>query len=222
MKKLLALGTALVLASGVLVALSRTAQNPGEQGYARSKKGTPIAALAKAGQKSLLVLKDQAPPLSVEPPPSTRQLEWVTSVLPTALVVRVTTVEPHLTAGTDWIESTVTATVEQVLKTPATLPLVQGQSVQFTQDGGDMDLSGVQIHAVLPWADGFNPQSEYLIFANATDDGNLVVNPFTAYRIGIASALVPLAKAGNPRSEIDVPLAVAAARIMAAVQGQPR
>jgi hypothetical protein len=213
----------ILLAATLLTGASALAQTPTAGRTAepvRSEKGRPLFSLIKPGQTQLIVEKDQAAPHYVEPPPGVSQLEWLTSVAPVVAVIRVDAMDPRLTADHDWIEPTVRARVEDVLKKPAGDPLAVGDFITFTQDGGEIHVRGVHIKAQLPWADSFREGGQYLVFAQRRKEAiDWLIDAASAYQVNLANdKLISLARRGKARTEEGSTLADAAARVRRASQ----
>lgn len=214
------IGALALSACGTHAAVRRQTPVPGpEQPRVQSRRGTPLASLVKPGQSTLVVEKDQSPPLAVEPPPGVGQLEWLTSLAPVVLIVQVEKIVPALTPAGDWIESTVHAPVEEVLKS-APLTLSPGPAIRFRQDGGRMRIAGTDVRAVLPWTDSFEAGERYLIFAEAVSGPDVfTVNPAASYLISQSGlTLVPLARQGKITSQRGVSLKAATDRIRGAAR----
>jgi len=204
-----------LLAGGFLFVRAQSA--PSGTTHAISKVGVPITQLAKGGERELIVQKDATAPLQVEPPPGMTVLEWRTAHADYAMVVHVDTITPSLTPKADWIVSTVSAHVKQVLKNKDAAQINENDVVSFVQQGGEAALNGMHVRAVLPWADSFKIGNDYLIFASVTEDGQrLLVPEIGSFVISPKATLMPLAHAGKEREEMDVPLGIAAARIQSA------
>jgi hypothetical protein len=212
--------TVLVLAAAILAAFatsiaSQQPKSPGtDQGLTRHRSGKPLEALVRPGERTLVVEKDQSPPLIVEPPPGVGQLEWLTSLSPVVLIVAVEQVLPRLTPKKDWVEATVYASVEDVLKSvPQTI--APGQAIRFRQDGGTIHIGATTIHAVLPWAESFHVGRRYLIFADPTSEEDVfAVEATTAALVTEADqALMPLARKGKATTARGVPIETAIERI---------
>lgn len=184
------------------------------------RPGHALEELLTPGAESLIVEKDQFPPMIAEPRPGTGELEWLTSNAPTVIILTVRAITPNLVTSRDWIESEVHATVDQMLKYSPVI--TQGSSVKFRQDGGEMMIRGTKVTAVLDYADGFSPKQRYLVFAETTDSPDTIaVQPLVSYLIDSTEHLVPLAHEGKPATERGVPLATAIERIKAALKTRP-
>lgn len=218
MKEIVALIVAAVLLpmAPVLATGHATDQQPSESRRVSSRKGTPILQSRLEGERELIVEKDASPPLEVEPPPGMSPLEWYTSVSDVVLIANVVGIEPSLTKDADWITSAVSARVTQVLKSPEAVLWSEGL-ITFRQDGGEMDLGGTHVRAVLPWAAGYEVGKSYLIFASLGEDGRtLIFGPESTFKIDASSTLRPLAFKGKMRDEQGVSLTAAKDRIRVA------
>jgi hypothetical protein len=200
-----------VLASALVAGAGQAPQATDEKKVLH-RKGKPLSQLIPSGAQSVVVEKDQSPPHYVEPPRGTSRLEWLTTLAPIVLVVRVETMDPALTADEDWITTSVTGRVEEILKKPAADPLSVGAAIRFVQDGGEANVRGTSVRAVLPWADSFREGERYLVFAKHADD-KWLIDAGTSYLIDSGDMLKPLARQGRAASEASVSLAAAAARI---------
>lgn len=223
MKRLVRLLMAAVVAAG-LGAVYSAQEQPPAMSRAVSQKDKPLELLIRPGQRLLVVEKDQSPPHIIQPYPSSiGQLEWFAKRAPTALIIRVENLVPRLTPSRDWIDSTVHATVEKVLKFTSAV-VSPGQAIQFKQDGGEMVVRGTLIRAVLPYADLFEPRQRYLVFAEPSkdNDGTYLIEPMMSFLLaGPEPRLTPLAREGNVLSERGVTLASALERIEATVKAKP-
>jgi hypothetical protein len=210
-----------VVTTAGIVALS-TSLDGTQTHSVRSKRGIPLARLIAPGQVSLVVEKDQPPPLWVAPPPGVGGLEWLTQLVDVVMLVRVESIIPELSPAEDWIKSTVRASVEEVLKaTSLFAPTFPGDVVHFAQDSGELQIAGTRVRAILPWADSFEVGRRYLIFAGMTEDGQeYVVSPAGAYLVGVDHELLPLAKDGSVAVDRGVSLTKARTRIQAALKAK--
>jgi len=203
--------------SGVL------AQRPGDQqGKIRSRRGVPLVALVGPGSGAEVVVeKDQAPPLFIEPPSSADRLQWMAKQTPYVLVVSVEAAITSLTPDRDWVETTVLMRVEEVLK-HADVPVERGQTITFVQDGGNITLGQTVVRARVSWADNFEQGARYLVFADGPVDGSTDwrVIPKGSYKIGFDSSLESLATDPRARTEeAGTNLASALNRIRSVVKG---
>lgn len=145
-----------------------------------------------------------------------KQLEWMASICPIILVVRVDRVAPKLSPKEDWIVADVSAVIETVVRQPATESLATGDIISFVQDGGELDVAGRRVKAVLPYAGAYDAAGRYLLFTKRLPDGALNVYAPTNYLIDADGRLRSLAKKDRwPNSENGVTLSEAVRRIMA-------
>jgi hypothetical protein len=215
--RILASGRVLIVWSAFLLAGGPTApSNAQSENALQHRKGTPLSQLVKGRPREVVIEKDQSPPLYIEPPRGTAQLEWITSLAPFVLIVHVDTLDAALTPEEDWVTTAVTARIEQVLKKPAGDPVSEGSSIRFQQDGGDINLTGTLVHAVLPWTEGLKESRRYLVFATRlTALAGWQLDTGTAYDVTSGGHLRPLARRGKALSEANVPLETAVSRIRA-------
>ena len=221
-RRVLAVFTVLVVGGFLgFVPVQARQSAPQQTEVLRRRTGVPITALLKKGQQEVVVSKDQDPPLFAEPPNGMGQLEWMTQGSPYVVVARVKGLKPSLTPTEDWISTTVLAEIEAVIKEPERNSAGVGTTIEFPQDGGRMTISGVRVHAQLPWATEFAVDEQYLLFARRDQpEGTWRVSHPASYRIGSDQRLVSLARdVGTPsarpgmRSEDGVALGDALARI---------
>ena len=139
------------------------------------RNGVPLSQVLKdprATGSVVVILKDthNGPELVMPGPPSEaaaggKQLEWMASVSPIALVVHINRVESRLTGRQDWILSDVRATIEAVIKQPPTESLSTGQRIEFQQDGGELTIDGRRVRGVIPYSNPHVVGRRYLVFA---------------------------------------------------------
>jgi hypothetical protein len=213
-------GVALLTMSSVEGEVPRAGSQSSEIRRVMSQRGTPLHQFPKTGERELVVEKDQSPPMVVGAGPGASELEWYASLAEVVLLVRVTRVDSSLSQGADWISSVVSADVLEVLEEPAeTGESYSGKLVRFEQDGGEMDLNGARVRAVLRWASGFEVGKTYMVFGGAVGDSRAFkVTQEISFEIDESSTLRPLAHRGAVRREMGVPLSVAAERIRSAAQ----
>lgn len=219
-KSLLAIGMAVAsMTIGLVLAADPLSSTPTDAPTVHSRKGVPLANLGRGDEKEVIVEKDASPPLFVDAPAGTGELEWLTSVSEAVLKIRIERIESSLTEDNDWIISTVTAVVVDVLTTSPSSGLFNGSRITFRQDGGQLDVNGRRIHAVLPWSMAFREGKTYLVFATTDPNtGELLIAPESSFKVDSASKLVPLLKRGKIRQEAGVSLQMARQRIRAAVK----
>jgi hypothetical protein len=183
------------------------------------RQGVPLSRLLSDPQAKgpvVVVQKDsQSSTDLVTPGPGQGQLEWMASISPIVLVIRVDRVAPKLSPKEDWIVADVKATVESVVKHPATEPLTSGDTISFVQDGGELEIEGRRVRAVLPFANAYDEGARYLLFTKREPNGALNVYAPTNYLINADGRLVSLAKKDRwPNSENGVTLTDAVRRII--------
>jgi len=189
-----------------------------------NRRGVPLSQLLLSDSRAkgpVVVVQKDGPTTAglVSPPLGMGQLEWMASIVPDVLVIRVEQVAPRLTTEQDWIVSDVKAIVETVVKQPSTEPFGIGETITFVQDGGELPIAGRLVRAIVPYADSLAAGNRYLLFANRLTDGALNVYEPTNYLIDSQSHLHSLAKGDRwPNSENGVTLAEALRRIIASIK----
>jgi len=177
---------------------------------------TPLTDLLKPGQKELIVEKHDGQGLTGRGPAGMSQLEWLTSVSPYVFVMRVSDLKPRYVDENSWLETTVTAQADAVLKDSPAYPIDVTRPLEFEHDGGVIVAQGATIRAELGWADQFERGGRYLVFAGWAEQ-RWVISAGAAYRIGPQEELKSLGRhARDPnKTEDGVALLQAIARIRA-------
>lgn len=144
------------------------------------RQGLPLSRLLLDPRaKGLVVVVQKDGPTGaglVTPGPGGKQLEWMASISPIVLIARVDRVAPKLSAKEDWIVADVDATIETVVKQPATESLATSNTIRFVQDGGELDIDGRRVRAVVPYSNSYDAGERYLLFTKREADGTLNVS----------------------------------------------
>ena len=102
-----------------------------------------------------------------------------------------------------------TVEVLQVIKDETGTGIVKGFTLHFQQDGGQLDVAGRHVTAVLDWASAFKKGGMYLAFASRSEDGRgLLISPTAAYEVGPTSRLVAMMYAGSRREDATLDEAI--------------
>lgn len=111
------------------------------------KPGVPIASQLEPGDRVVEVVTGGRPFVDGSDN-AAEEIEAITRRAAAIAVVRVTGKESQLSAGGDWVDSTVTADVQSVLKDETGL-LAEGGTTSFPEFGGEITLDGrrVIVHA---------------------------------------------------------------------------
>ena len=222
MRKTALIAIAVVVTGGILFGWVQRGQAPQSQPELISRKGVRLEDLVKSRRKNepVTIQKDQSPPSGIEPSPGVGVLEWWTSLAPLVFIVKVDRMQPALTANGDWIETTVTASVEEVIKKPADEPLALHDRVEFVQDGGELIITGVPVRAVLPWAAHFEHGQRYLLFTYKPTGNKFFVSAQSTFKIDDNDLLQPLANKGVAHREAGVTKQAATQRIRSAKENK--
>jgi hypothetical protein len=128
-------------------------QNPMTRpGAVPRRSNTPLTQLIRPGQKELIVERDDGQPLAGRPPAGISQLDWLTSVASYVFIIQVHRLQPRLVDQESWLETTVTAQVEAVVKDVPANPVDVKQPLQFEHDGGVLVAHGVADNCASAWA----------------------------------------------------------------------
>lgn len=209
--KVSVMSIAIVLGGGLLLIAADQRGRGGSQEPAGAqqgqvllnRKGLPLAALVKPGAAAeVVVQKDQAPPLFVEPAEGTPWLEWTSKQTPYVFVGTVLSTTSSLTPDKDWVTSAVQVRIDEVLK-KSNRALDVGQTIGFQQDGGNVLLGATMVRAVVSWVDNFEEGQRYILFADGPSEGSNdweVLN-HSSYKIGPDGSLKSMAKQGRAAAE---------------------
>jgi hypothetical protein len=163
---------------------------------------TPLIQLVRPGEEDLTVVRSADPPLEVGPPKDTAMSTWLTTRAAGVVVAQIIQVSPEMTRNADWINSTVEASIIDVIKTSAQWAPKHGDTFSFGQDGGIAVIAGTRVHAVVPWARPFETGKQYLLFVQVDPSNNsVVVSPGFAYDIG---GTRPVRLADHVRARDDI------------------
>ena len=175
------------------------------------KKGEPIEERILPTDQQLLVVADTDPPLEVSPPDGTTEVQWLTQLSPIVAIIEVKQLKPWLTEDRDWIKSTVTAEVIEVIKGD----LTTGQTVTFDVDGGEMMIKGTKVRGEVSWKKSFRKNAQYLVFTGWKESAPArVLGAPYGFRLTDEGTLEQLGGATKPLD--GVPAAATLAEIRAA------
>ena len=145
---------------------------------------TPIIALIEPGEDALVIESREPGPLEVMPPDGTSKVEWMFHRSPAIFVLVVDDVRPQLTPDEDWITSQAAGSVLEVIKAPDWWGMTVGDRILFEDNGGQIQVAGATVTAVVSWARPVKPLKRYLVFASV-DRANkaLGIGPTVLYEI---------------------------------------
>lgn len=141
----------------------------------QQNRGQDVVRLAldqPASVHTLEIIGGDALPFSAVPwDDADRELEELVTKSPVIARVRVTKKAPVLNEDRSWIDSTVHATVLEMIKRSDDAPMRPDSGVTFPESGGEMSVGGKKIVARLPWARPTKANQEYLLFWWKTSAG---------------------------------------------------
>lgn len=165
--------------------------------------GAPLASLLRDSDRVLTVVAQSEFGLEVPPPEGTTLAEWKTLFSDVVAVVDVTERTSKVSDEGDWITSTVTATLVDVLKQPQKTALHAGERVSFPQSGGEIQLDGKIVRAVFSHSQPLLPGHRYLLFVLLNDDGRWNAGPSEAYEIEEGRLRALRRRTGRPADAIE-------------------
>ena len=171
------------------------AAKPGERSV-RHVPGQPVDRVLREDDRILTIVSDQPPPMLVGPPGGVMtNVEWLTTLSEYVALVDVTASESSLSEKADWVFTTHTASVVELLKdVKKSIPLAD-QQVSFRVSGGQINVRGRQVRAGIPWTKEFKPGHQYLIFGSISSEGELRVGALTSYEV-VGQRLTSMADIG--------------------------
>jgi hypothetical protein len=170
-------------------------------------KGRSLESLVKPGDSEIVVIPIGDPPVRVLAAPGTSEIDWETQHADVVLRVSIQRKQSFSTANRDWIETTFTAGIQEVLKPSKKVDFQAGQDIAFTVDGGELSISAptapgpVRVRAQVAWAIPFEVGEQYLIFGSIPSDSQLIVTPDMAYEMTTDGYVRSLVR-GRPLDEI--------------------
>jgi hypothetical protein len=163
----------------------------------------PIATRITAGESALIVNASPDPPHVVGPDEGVSLAAWTCGFADAVAVIEVVSRESTLTQRGDWIESVVTSTVVDVLKTPPPpIELSVGATLAFREDGGQVTIGGTTVTARVPWDTPTVTGKRYLVFLDG-HTGSLRVSPQWTYEIDANDRLQRLTSRDVARDGVD-------------------
>ncbi len=200
-----ALLAAVAVAAGAAFA---TTQVNTDHRILKASKGKSIPSQLNGKEKIVTVAASQPPPMLVPPPPGRDPLEWLTELVDAVVVVEIVDKKGAFTPEKDWVESRVNAKIVEVLKRTDKKRFNVTEAFTFVENGGTFKHGATEIRALLPWADPVSVGSQYMVFVQVDQQGNLVIGNSSFYKrttAGFESLMAnppaPLGKFG-PSSEV--------------------
>jgi hypothetical protein len=191
-------GLALLLAVAAMLSRLMTVSELPPPGNVTPEPSDPgvVTVRQNEGQDIVQTLRDQPPavhtlgvqgglsPPFASAPGADAEVELETFVRTSRLIARIRVVKksPVLKADRSWIDSTVHVIVLETIKTSDEPTLAVGQTMAFTEIGGELREDGKRIVAFLHWARPTRIDHEYLVFwsHNILGDG-MTLNPTSTF-----------------------------------------
>lgn len=169
--------------------------------------GKSLQSILIPGEKELQVISTRPPDNEIQPRPENSLIEWKVKSSKVVLVIQVEAkhselidplawlrrIDPSIDAKLadaarpepdSWIQSIVKASIVTILKNEADAIFVPGDAISFVEDGGEVEINGVEVKAIVPWAEVFEIGEEYLVFATINpDDRKLLISPAGSYEV---------------------------------------
>jgi hypothetical protein len=110
--------------------------------------GKDLRKRLEASDSRVDVVRSVSPPLMSFPEDPAEELSVHVRRADAIVVLRPTAIVGRLTEAADWVDSTVTADIVDILKQPPKHPLRVGSSIQVNHRGGELTVDGRHIRAV--------------------------------------------------------------------------
>lgn len=133
------------------------------------RQGSDLATRLEPADREVVVIQDCCPPTEAAIEGISR-FDLLTRTSDAVVLLRVSAVAAHMTPDRDWINSTVTADVDTVLK-GGDRGLVSGALIVFEVDEGTLVQGDIRIVARRTWAVPLEEGATYLAFLERKKDG---------------------------------------------------
>jgi hypothetical protein len=161
------------------------------------RRGVPLEKRVRPNAGRVTLDTDQSPPLEVLPPIGVSAAEWSAQNAHLVAIVNVQDLQPELTPDHDWIQTKVSAFIVELLK-DSTKSFGTGSVLDFELDGGEVALNGTIVTAQKSWARPIG-RGRYLLFANVTESGQLLVSEDGLFQINDDHTLTRLRRHEAPQ-----------------------
>jgi hypothetical protein len=145
-------------------------------------------------------------PLLIEPPAGKPFVNWMTEISDGTWLIRISEANGRLTDEGDFVETEVTATILETLKTRAGLglPSEASDKLTFVVPGGETTVGDVRIQGVIPWTKQPVAGQTYVLFADWDRDAQkLIVGPSSLYEQTSAGFAALLLQGPPTRKKLD-------------------
>jgi len=146
--------------------------------------GKPVSELVQPHEDTILLMDTTSRPLEVLSPANVSIIDWKSQGADAIMVAEVHSVDAKLSQSQDWITSTITGSIVEVLKKPRWWNALPGDQLSFNWDGGEILIGGTRVIAVVPWSKPFEQGKRYLMFFGADPSNKTVITgPTAAYEM---------------------------------------
>jgi hypothetical protein len=174
----------LVLAAVCLSASFVAAQQEAADRQVKRVAGKHVRESIRPGDKSVQLIDASDDPLLVQPAPDMSLTKWLFGGVDGVVLAKVDRRQGKLTTAGDWVQSDVSATIVEVFKAPKGTNWAPSQRIAFEEEGGEIQVNGVRVNAVVPRARGVKAGQTYLMLLVVDPDGGrIVVGPDTMYEL---------------------------------------
>jgi hypothetical protein len=165
----------------LLIAILSTAPIGAQSTVRRARSmGWPLQKHIRPDDRVLILESADGRPLLVQLPDGDAAIHAMTDHTDVALVLIVMGKRSLITPRGNWIRSIVTGEIERILKPHERFRAAEGESIDFEEDGGIVQIGQTEVRAVVTWSAPVEIGGRYLLFANV-DDGRLIVNAASMY-----------------------------------------
>jgi len=135
------------------------------------KKGADILSRVPLGTRAVRLVQHGSTPLRVAPPDGMPEWEFRTRNAAAVALIQVASRVGASTPTRDWVDSTVSALVLEVLKSDGAGELAANQTITWTEPGGEVVLAGVHVVAEKRWAVPLRVGATYYAFLGRDAEG---------------------------------------------------
>lgn len=131
----------------------------------------------RPGDKSIVVIDTNLPPLTMTLPDDVSLTKLFFEAADGIVLARVNRRQGRVSPAGDWVQSDITATVIEVFKAP-TAAIRANSRLTFVEEGGEAQISGVKITAIVPWVRPLELGQTYLMGLSVDSvSGRIRVSP---------------------------------------------
>ena len=140
--------------------------------------GTHLRDAVRPEDKAIVVIDTTDPPLTVSLPDDVNLIKSSFDGTDGMVLARVERRRGRLTSAGDWVQSDITARVIEVFKAPRSANLRPNSTLAFVEEGGEVQISGARITAIVPWFRPLETGQTYLVGLGVDpESGRILVWP---------------------------------------------